>query len=64
MREFAGVLVIAQGLMGFAGQVFFDSRWGLLPRWVDWPPLAYLGIAMAGLALLLWGGSAADKKGD
>lgn len=62
MREIAGVFLVIQGLGGFAAQVFFDTQWGLLHRWVDLPSVAYLGIAAAGAALVIWGDTARGKK--
>ncbi|MEU1725880.1 hypothetical protein ACNF49_46350 [Actinomadura sp. ATCC 39365] len=56
MRGFIGVIAIIQGLGGFAGRVWFDTEWGFVGRFVELPLAAYLGLAVVGLALLLWSG--------
>lgn len=48
-----GVIAIIQGVVGFVGQMWFDSNWGFLHRLVDLPLWAYLGVAAAGLVALL-----------
>ncbi|MEU6999943.1 hypothetical protein [Nonomuraea sp. NPDC046570] len=60
MFQIVGVIVIIQGLMGFAGKVFFDKEWGLLHRWFDLSPIAYLGIAVVGLVLVVVGEARKD----
>ncbi|WP_327086379.1 hypothetical protein OIE66_29115 [Nonomuraea sp. NBC_01738] len=61
MREFLGVIAVLQGLGGFVGQVFFDAKWGLLHRWFELSPVAYLAVAAVGVGLVIWG-DAAKKK--
>ncbi|WP_113702610.1 hypothetical protein [Nonomuraea lactucae] len=63
MREILGGFVVIQGLGGFVAQVWFEREWGLLPRWVDWPAPAYLGIAALGALVVLWRASDAWKRG-
>jgi hypothetical protein len=60
MRTFIGIIAIIQGLGGFVGRVWFDNEWGFVGRLVDLPVVAYLGIAAAGAALLVWADN--DKK--
>ncbi|NRQ38684.1 hypothetical protein HII36_43700 [Nonomuraea sp. NN258] len=60
MRGFVGFIALLQGLGGFVGRVAFDSEWGLLHRVADLPTPAYLAVAAAGAALLIWSDS--DKK--
>ncbi|MEU4234938.1 hypothetical protein AB0F17_62595 [Nonomuraea sp. NPDC026600] len=62
MRSFLGVIVIIQGLGGFVARVFFDTEFGLLRRWFDVPTPAYLAIAAAGVALLIWSDNDRRKK--
>ncbi|MBT2229446.1 hypothetical protein [Nonomuraea sp. NEAU-A123] len=62
MRNFLGVVVVIQGLGGFVARVFFDTDWGLLRRWWDIPTPAYLAIAAAGVALLIWSDHDRQKK--
>ncbi|GGT14053.1 hypothetical protein GCM10010176_068480 [Nonomuraea spiralis] len=47
-------MAVIQGLGGFVGRVWFDSEWGFVGRLVELPLMAYLGLAVAGVALLLW----------
>ncbi|WP_433511001.1 hypothetical protein ACQP2T_45160 [Nonomuraea sp. CA-143628] len=54
MRGFLGVIAVIQGLGGFVARVFFDTEWGLLHRLFDIPTPAYLAVAAAGVALLIW----------
>ncbi|MFJ6751266.1 MULTISPECIES: hypothetical protein [unclassified Streptomyces] len=60
MRGIIGFIAMLQGALGFIGQVFFDSGWGLLHHWFDLPSPAYLGVFAAGAALAVWGD--VDKK--
>ncbi|MFK0233257.1 hypothetical protein [Streptomyces vinaceus] len=53
--ESIGYVVGAQGLVSFASQTFFGTEWGWLHKVVDLPSAAYLGIAVAGLALVATG---------
>ncbi|GHE52923.1 hypothetical protein CP980_23635 [Streptomyces vinaceus] len=53
--ESIGYVVGAQGLVSFASQTFFGTEWGWLHKVVDLPSAAYLGIAVAGLALVVTG---------
>lgn len=55
MLEIIGIVVMIQGALGFAGPVFFDRDMGLLHQWVDLPPVAYIGIAVAGAVVMLLG---------
>ncbi|WP_043640462.1 hypothetical protein [Nonomuraea candida] len=48
------VIAIIQGVMGFVGRMWFDSHWGFLHRLVDLPLPGYLGVAVAGVAVLIW----------
>lgn len=60
MRELmgiVGIVVAIQGVLGFSGLVFDDQAWGMLHKWVELPSVAYLGIAVAGLFLTVWGES-------
>ncbi|MFK8847529.1 hypothetical protein [Streptomyces sp. Ac-502] len=57
-----GVIVMIQGALGALGRTFTDTTgWGILPHWYDLPTLAYVGMAVAGLVLFVWG--EAGKKG-
>ncbi|MGW7461941.1 hypothetical protein [Streptomyces sp. NPDC054797] len=53
--ESIGYVVGAQGLVSFASQAFFGTEWGWLHKLVALPSAAYLGIAAAGLALIVAG---------
>ncbi|SEF70793.1 hypothetical protein SAMN05444920_101429 [Nonomuraea solani] len=56
MRSLLGfvcVVAIIQGLVGFAGRVWFDSQWGFLHRLVDLPTWGYLAVALAAVVVLL-----------
>ncbi|MFJ7776925.1 hypothetical protein [Streptomyces yangpuensis] len=53
--ESIGYVVGAQGVVSFASQTFFGAEWGWLPKLVDLPPTAYLGIIALGLALVAGG---------
>ncbi|MFJ3910172.1 hypothetical protein EDE04_4848 [Streptomyces sp. 2132.2] len=53
--ESIGYVVGAQGLVSFASQTFFGTEWGWLHKVVDLPSAAYLGMAVAGLALVVTG---------
>ncbi|WP_157248021.1 hypothetical protein [Nonomuraea typhae] len=61
MRAIVGFIVLIQGVVGFVGLTFFDSRWGLLHRLVELPSWAYLIIALAGAGLIMWGESAKKR---
>jgi hypothetical protein len=56
-------IAIVQGLGGFIGRTWFDNDWGFLDRLVDLPTPGYLGVALAGLAVLVWS-EAARKRED
>ncbi|MEN2420183.1 hypothetical protein AABB02_19035 [Streptomyces rimosus] len=59
-----GVIVLIQGAMGALGRTFTDGTgWGILPHWYDLPTLVYVGMAVVGLALLVWG-EAGKKHGN
>ncbi|MCF6468998.1 hypothetical protein FAF44_11445 [Nonomuraea sp. MG754425] len=51
--SFVAVIAVIQGLAGFAGRVWFDREWGFLHRLVDLPVPAYLGVAAAGVVVLI-----------
>ncbi|MFF8271917.1 hypothetical protein ACF059_31755 [Streptomyces sp. NPDC016562] len=53
--ESIGYVVGAQGLVSFASQACFGTEWGWLHKLVALPSPAYLGIAAAGLALVVAG---------
>ncbi|MEV6675436.1 hypothetical protein AB0N09_00995 [Streptomyces erythrochromogenes] len=53
--ESIGYVVGAQGALTFASRTFFGAEWGWLPKVVDLPSAAYLGIVAAGLALVAVG---------
>ncbi|MEU1409645.1 hypothetical protein ABZ471_46885 [Streptomyces sp. NPDC005728] len=53
--ESIGYVVGAQGLVTFASQTFFGTEWGWMPKVVDLPSTAYLGIVAVGLALIAGG---------
>ncbi|MFI5828648.1 hypothetical protein ACIA6C_15575 [Streptomyces sp. NPDC051578] len=53
--ESIGYVVGAQGLVTFASQTLFGTKWGWIPKVVDLPPTAYLGIVAVGLALVIGG---------
>ncbi|MFJ3965048.1 hypothetical protein [Streptomyces sp. NPDC090036] len=53
--ESIGYVIGAQGLIGFASQVFFGTEWGWIHKVVDLPSTAHLGIVAVGLALVLAG---------
>ncbi|MEU3777428.1 hypothetical protein AB0F11_30395 [Streptomyces sp. NPDC032472] len=53
--ESIGYVIGAQGLVSFVSQTFFGTEWGWMHKVVDLPPTAYLGIAVAGLALIVCG---------
>ncbi|MFD7665285.1 hypothetical protein [Streptomyces sp. NPDC059788] len=62
-----GIIVMIQGAMGALGRTFTDTTgWGILPHWYDLPTLVYAGMAVAGLALCLWGevGKKHKKRAD
>ncbi|MGI5118842.1 hypothetical protein ACQEU5_04750 [Marinactinospora thermotolerans] len=56
MVEIVGILVLIQGVLGFAGP-FLDREMGLLHLWFDLSQTAYLGIAVLGLVLTVLGGA-------
>ncbi|TMR99026.1 hypothetical protein [Nonomuraea basaltis] len=60
---FVCVIAIIQGLGGFIGRVWFGNEWGFLDRLVDLPVPGYLGVALAGLVVLIWS-EAARKRGE
>ncbi|MEV0992558.1 hypothetical protein [Streptomyces sp. NPDC049949] len=53
--ESIGYVIGAQGLVSFVSQTFFGTEWGWLHKLVDLPSTAYLGVVVAGLALVLAG---------
>ncbi|MFE2164421.1 hypothetical protein ACFXB3_05035 [Streptomyces sp. NPDC059447] len=53
--ESIGYVLAAQGVVSFASQTFFGTEWGWMHKVVDLPSTAYLGIVVAGLALVLGG---------
>ncbi|MEU8525595.1 MULTISPECIES: hypothetical protein [Streptomyces] len=53
--ESIGYVVGAQGLVSFASQTLFGTEWGWMHKVVDLPSIAYLGIVVAGLALIVGG---------
>ncbi|MFE2323247.1 hypothetical protein ACFXD5_04825 [Streptomyces sp. NPDC059385] len=53
--ESIGYVLAAQGVVSFASQTFFGTEWGWMHKVVDLPSTAYLGIVVAGLALVLVG---------
>ncbi|WP_030667426.1 hypothetical protein [Streptomyces rimosus] len=58
-----GVIVMIQGAMGALGRTFTDSTgWGILPHWYDLPTLAYVGMAVTGLALFVWGEAGKKRR--
>ncbi|MCT9094141.1 hypothetical protein N4G70_35640 [Streptomyces sp. ASQP_92] len=50
-----GWVVGIQGVLGFAGAWFGDGPWGFLHKLVDVPTAGYLALAVAGIALAVWG---------
>ncbi|OKH97410.1 hypothetical protein A6A06_33200 [Streptomyces sp. CB02923] len=61
MRGIIGIIVLIQGALGALGRTFTEGTgWGILPHWYDLPTLAYVGMAAAGLLLVVW--EEADKK--
>jgi hypothetical protein len=53
--ESIGYVVGAQGLVSFVSQALFGTEWGWMHKVVDLPSTAYLGIVVAGLALIVGG---------
>ncbi|MER7733805.1 hypothetical protein ABTX80_23225 [Streptomyces erythrochromogenes] len=53
--ESIGYVVGAQGAVTFASRTFFGAEWGWVPKIVDLPSAAYLGILAVGLALVAVG---------
>ena len=53
--ESIGYVVGAQGLVSFASRTFVGTEWGWMHKVVDLPSVAYLGIAVVGLALIVGG---------
>ena len=53
--ESIGYVVGAQGLVSFASQAFFGTEWGWMHKVVDLPSIAYLGIVVVGLTLIVGG---------
>ncbi|WP_314246419.1 hypothetical protein [Streptomyces sp. DSM 40907] len=53
--ESIGYVIGAQGLVSFASQTFFGTEWGWMHKVVDLPSVAYLGILIGGLALIVAG---------
>ncbi|AQZ65630.1 unnamed protein product [[Actinomadura] parvosata subsp. kistnae] len=47
------VIAVIQGLVGFAGRMWFDSEWGFLHRLVELPLWGYPVVAVAGLVALV-----------
>lgn len=62
MLEIIGIIVMIQGVLGFAGPAFLGKDLGLLHLWFDLPPLAYLGIAAVGGVVLLLGSRGRSKS--
>jgi hypothetical protein len=60
MREILGFIVLVQGFGAFVARTFFDRDWGLLHRMIELPTAAYLGVGLAGLALIGW--AQVDRK--
>ncbi|MBB5937991.1 hypothetical protein [Streptomyces zagrosensis] len=61
MRELvgiAGIVIAIQGALGVCGRIVGEKPWGLLQQWFDIPTPGYVGIAVVGLVLALWGESA------
>ncbi|MEU9253801.1 hypothetical protein AB0D66_18325 [Streptomyces sp. NPDC048270] len=58
--ESIGYVIGAQGLVSFASQTLFGTEWGWLHKVVDLPSTAYLGVVLAGLALV--GGGMKTRK--
>ncbi|MEV0995726.1 hypothetical protein [Nonomuraea sp. NPDC050202] len=57
MRGFinvVAVIAVIQGLGGFIGRMWFDREWGFLHRLVELPLPGYLGVALAGVVVLVW----------
>ncbi|MGW2017988.1 hypothetical protein [Streptomyces sp. NPDC001927] len=57
-----GWVALIQGGLGAGGQIFGDKAWGLLQKWWEIPTAGYIVLALAGLALALWG-EGAKKRG-
>lgn len=55
MLEIIGIVVLIQGVLGFVGPAFFGTDLGLLHLWVDLPPVANVGVAVAGGVVALLG---------
>ncbi|MFE5485144.1 hypothetical protein [Streptomyces sp. NPDC056527] len=56
-----GWITLVQGALGAGGQIFGDNAWGLLQKWWDIPTAGYVVLALAGMALALWGESAKKR---
>ncbi|MFI6054587.1 hypothetical protein ACIBCO_31420 [Streptomyces violascens] len=59
--ESIGYVVGAQGLVSFASQALFGTEWGWMHKVVDLPSIAYLGIVVVGLALVVGGGKSIGR---
>ncbi|MBB5080217.1 hypothetical protein [Nonomuraea endophytica] len=62
MRAIVGFILLIQGVAGFVGLTFFDSKWGLLHRVAEVPNWGYLAIGLVGAGLVMWGESAKKKS--
>ncbi|MDT9692396.1 hypothetical protein Q5762_29515 [Streptomyces sp. P9(2023)] len=56
-----GWIALVQGGLGAGGQLFGDKAWGLLQKWWEIPTAGYVVLALAGLALAVWGESAKKR---
>ncbi|MEU4273113.1 hypothetical protein [Streptomyces sp. NPDC026092] len=56
-----GWVALIQGGLGAGGQIFGDKAWGLLQKWWEISTAGYIVLALAGLALALWGEGAKKR---
>ncbi|MEU0374843.1 hypothetical protein ABZ070_32495 [Streptomyces sp. NPDC006283] len=50
-----------QGVLGVAGRTFGDGPWGMLRKWWEIPTAGYVVLAVAGLALAVYGETAKKR---
>ncbi|MFB7371651.1 hypothetical protein ACFC0D_17590 [Streptomyces sp. NPDC056222] len=56
-----GWITLVQGVLGAGGQLFGDKAWGVLQQWWDIPTPGYVVLALAGIALAVWGETAKKR---
>ncbi|PRY01700.1 hypothetical protein [Allonocardiopsis opalescens] len=62
MVEIAGIVLLIQGVLGFAGPAFWDRDMGVVHLVADLPPVAYLAMAAVGAVLTVVGGRRRKAK--